>query len=85
MQPVNKYIVIKTIEEELKTESGLLLSAQDASSFRYKKGEVIKSGTHVEIIKEGDIIYYDKSAGHSMLIEDNPYTIISERDVVVVL
>mgnify|MGYP003150050093 FL=1 len=85
MQPINKYIVIKTIEEELKTESGLLLSAQDASSFRYKKGEVIKSGTNVDVIKEGDIIYYDKSAGHSMLIEDNPYTIISERDVVVVL
>ena len=85
MQPINKYIVIKTIEEELKTESGLLLSAQDASSFRYKKGEVIKSGTNVDVIKQGDIIYYDKSAGHSMLIEDNPYTIISERDVVVVL
>jgi len=85
MQPINKYIIIKTIEEELKTESGLLLSAHDASSFRYKKGEVIKSGTNVDVIKEGDIIYYDKSAGHSMLIEDNPYTIISERDVVVVL
>tara|TARA_R110000751_G_scaffold87320_6_gene173144 strand:- start:896 stop:1153 length:258 start_codon:yes stop_codon:yes gene_type:complete len=85
MQPINKYIIIKTIEEELKTESGLLLSAQDASSFRYKKGEVIKSGTNVDVIKEGDIIYYDKSAGHSMLLEDNPYTIISERDVVVVL
>jgi len=85
MQPINKYIIIKTIEEELKTESGLLLSAHDASSFRYKKGEVIKSGTNVDVIKEGDIIYYDKSSGHSMLIEDNPYTIISERDVVVVL
>tara|TARA_R100001530_G_scaffold60360_2_gene43616 strand:- start:5010 stop:5267 length:258 start_codon:yes stop_codon:yes gene_type:complete len=85
MKPINKYIIIKMIEEELKTESGLLLSAHDASSFRYKKGEVIKAGTHVEVIKEGDIIFYDKSAGHRMLIEDNPYTIISERDVVVVL
>ena len=85
MKPIGKYIVIKEIKEELKTESGLLLSAQDASEFRYRKGEVIKPGTDVAVIKEEDIIYYDKSAGHEMLIEDNPYTVITERDVVVVL
>ena len=85
MRPIGKYIIIKTIKEELKTESGLLLSAQDASGFRYKKGEVVKPGTNVDVINEGDVIYYDGSAGHEMLIEDNPYTVITERDVVVVL
>ena len=85
MKPIGKYIVIQPIEEELKTESGILLSATDAASFRYRKAKVVKSGTHVEFIKEDDIIYYDKTAGHAMLIEDNPYTIISERDVVVVV
>jgi co-chaperonin GroES (HSP10) len=85
MKPIGKYIVINKINEELKTESGLLLSAQDASDFRYRKGEVVKAGTDVNVINEGDLIYYDKSAGHEMLIEDNPYTVITERDVVVVL
>tara|TARA_R110002111_G_scaffold178309_2_gene244240 strand:- start:271 stop:528 length:258 start_codon:yes stop_codon:yes gene_type:complete len=85
MKPIGKYIVIKRINEELKTESGLLLSAQDASEFRYRKGEVVKQGTDVSVINEGDLIYYDKSAGHDMLIEENPYTVIQERDVVVVL
>ena len=85
MKPIGKYIIIKSIKEELKTESGLLLSAQDASDFRYKKGEVIKEGTDVKVIKNGDIIYYDGAVGHQMLINDNPYTIITERDVVVVL
>jgi len=85
MKPIGKYIVIKEIKEELKTESGLLLSAQDASEFRYKKGEVIKEGTDVKVIDSGDVIYYDATAGHNMLIEENPYTIIQERDVVVVL
>ena len=85
MKPIGKYIVIKTIKEELKTESGLLLSAQDVSDFRYRKGQVVKPGTDVNVINEGDLIYYDKAAGHGMLIEDNPYTVITERDVVVVL
>ena len=85
MKPIGKYIVIKTIKEELKTESGLLLSAQDASEFRYKKGEVIKEGTDVTVIKVGDIIYYDRSSGHSMMLNDEMVTVITERDIVVVL
>jgi len=85
MKPIGKYIVIKTIEEEIKTSSGLLLSAEDANQMRYKKGLVIKPGSTVEVIKENDDIYYDKRAGFTMLIENEPYTIISENDVVVVL
>lgn len=85
MKPIGKYIVIKTIEEEIKTSSGLLLSAEDANQMRYKKGLVIKPGSTVEVIKEGDSIYYDKRAGFTMLIENEPYTIITENDVVVVL
>jgi co-chaperonin GroES (HSP10) len=85
MKPIGKYIVIKTIEEEIKTSSGLLLSAEDASQMRYKKGKVVKPGSTVEVIKENDEIYYDKRAGFTMLIENEPYTIISENDVVVVL
>ena len=85
MKPVGKYIIIETITEEVKTSSGLLLSQSDVEDFRYKKGIVIKPGTDVTVIKKGEQIYYDKNAGHTMLIQDKPYTIISERDVVVVL
>jgi len=85
MKPIGKYIVIKTIEEEIKTSSGLLLSAEDAKEMRYKRGLVVKPGSDVTVIKESDEIYYDKRAGFTMLIHNDPYTIITERDVVVVL
>ena len=85
MKPINKYIVVQKLEEELKTESGLLLSQEDANNFRYAKANVVKVGSNVDVIIDGDLIYYDKSAVHTMLIEDEPYTIILERDVVVVL
>ena len=42
MKPVGKYIIIKTITEEVKTSSGLLLSQSDVDDFRYRKGEVVK-------------------------------------------
>lgn len=85
MKPIGKYVIIQTIEEEIKTKSGLLLTASDVEEFRYKKGKVIKSGTHVKEISDNDLIYYDKSAGFSLLLNDNPYTVITERDIVVVL
>ncbi len=37
MKPIGTNIVIKTIEEEIKTSSGLLLSSEDANQLRYKK------------------------------------------------
>jgi co-chaperonin GroES (HSP10) len=85
MKPIGKNIIIKTIEEEIKTSSGLLLSSEDANQLRYKKGVIIKSGTEVQVLDEGDIIFYDKRSGYSMIINDEPYTIIQEKDVVVVL
>lgn len=85
MKPIGENIVIKTIQEEIKTASGLLLSSDDANQLRYKKGVIIKPGTDVTVIKEGDEIYYDKRAGYTMLINNEPYTIISQNDVVVVL
>jgi len=85
MKAIGKYVVIKPITEELKTNSGLILTAEDADEFRYKKGTVIKPGTDVSEIKEGQTIYYDKSAGFSLLIHNDNFTVITERDIVVVV
>jgi|TARA_R110002096_G_scaffold413772_1_gene614672 co-chaperonin GroES (HSP10) len=85
MTPIGKNIVIKTIDEEIKTASGLLLSAEDANQLRYKKGIIVKIGTDVTAIDEGSEIYYDKRAGYTMLIKNEAYTIIRESDIVVVL
>ena len=85
MKPINKYIIINKIEEEMTTDSGLLLSDADANSFRYKKAKVVKPGTEVKTVNSDDLIYYDKHAGFDMIIEKATYTVILERDVVVVL
>jgi co-chaperonin GroES (HSP10) len=85
MKPIGKNIVIKTLEEEIKTSSGLLLSADDANQLRYKKGKIIAIGTDVIAIDTESEIYYDKRAGYTMLINNEAYTIIRENDIVVVL
>tara|TARA_R110000824_G_scaffold28206_7_gene95081 strand:+ start:1999 stop:2256 length:258 start_codon:yes stop_codon:yes gene_type:complete len=85
MKPIGKYIAIDPISEKMKTSGGLVLSAQDVEGFRYKKGTVIAPGTEVTQIKSGDVIFYDKGAGHTMMIDKKIVTIIREPDVVVVV
>jgi co-chaperonin GroES (HSP10) len=84
MKPIGKYLVIVSTDEEVRTDSGLILSGEDINQFRYKRGVVVEPGTEVSHIKKGDKIYYDKVHSFSMIIKDNQYTIIQERDVVVV-
>ena len=81
MRAIGKYIILDPIHEEVKTKSGLVMT--DNQELRYKRGMVIEVGGDVESIYSGEVIYYDKHAGHTARIEDKTYTIILERDVVV--
>lgn len=85
MTPIGKYIIVKDIQENVTTESGLILSGEDTNQLRYKKAEVIAVGTDVDVIDDGDELYYDKAHSFTMLISNTQYTIIQERDVVVVV
>jgi co-chaperonin GroES (HSP10) len=85
MQPLGKYIIISQIDEQVKSDFGLIMSGADTSKMRYKKAEIVKRGTEVTSINDGDTVYYDKNAGYSMMIGDKTYTVIMERDVIVVI
>ncbi len=83
MKPIGKYLVIKQIEEQQKTESGLLLN-DDAVAIRYKRATVVAVGTDVNSMNGGDIIHFDRVAGHTMILGGEALTVILERDVVLV-
>ena len=86
MNAIGKYIVIEPNKEvNVKTESGLILSDKQREDIRYRQAVVVKPGTAVECIKEGDNIYYDKNAGFGIEIKNKKFTIIKEFDVVVIL
>jgi co-chaperonin GroES (HSP10) len=82
---IGKNIVIKAVDEEIKTDFGMVLSGDDVKMMRYKKGIIVMPGTDVSTVSEGDEIYYDKSNSFTMVINDEQYTVIRELDIVVVL
>ena len=83
MQAVNYYLIVKKIKEPKKV-GGLLITEELDEDHRYSKAEVISIGNLVEGIKENDIVYYDKHAGHSIQYEDILYYVIKIGDVVLI-
>ena len=83
MKAVNHYIIIELIKEESKI-GGLILTDQTNEDNRYLKAKVISIGNNVEGIEEGDVIYYDKHAGHGIQHKDKFYGVIKQQDVVLI-
>lgn len=83
MKAIGKYLIIKQIDEQKVTSSGLMIQDDDLG-VRYKRAHVINVGTDVTAIQDGDVIQYDRSSGHSMILEGEVYSVILERDVVLV-
>ena len=84
MKAVNHYIIIEQIKEGPKKVGGLVLTDEINEDNRYLKGKVISIGDNVEGIKENDVIYYDKHAGHGIQHKDKFYGVIKQLDVVLI-
>lgn len=87
MKAIGNNILIDKIKEGpvSKTDGGLLLTQSQRQDVRYKKATVLNCGDQVTGVKEGDLIFYDKHAGHRIEIDDDVYYVIRFQDVVVVL
>jgi len=84
MQAINYYLVIDKIKEAPKKVGGLELTESQNKDVRYLKGKVISVGDQVPSIKQGDIIRYDKHAGHGIEYDDKLYYVIKVSDVVII-
>ena len=84
MRAINNYLVVKTVKEGMKKVGGLLLTEDLDSDNRYLKAKIISTGNLVEGLKDGEIVYYDKHAGHGISYKDKLYQVIRSQDVVLV-
>jgi len=84
MKAVNYYLIIEQIKEGPKKVGGLIMTEEVDDDNRYLKAKVISIGNNVEGIKEEDVIYYDKHAGHGIQHKDKFYHVIKQTDVVLI-
>ena len=92
VKPLGDRIVVKTLEAQERTKSGLVLP--DSAKEKPQEGKVIAVGTGRLLdngsvkpleIKSGDRVLYGKYSGTEVTVADEDYLILREEDVLAVV
>ena len=84
MKAVKNYIIVERIKQGPKTVGGLILTEDVDADNRYIKANVISVGNLVEGIKDNDVVFIDKHAGHGVQYKETLYHVIRSGDVVLI-
>ncbi len=84
MKAINNYVVVDKVKTEPKKVAGLIMTEELDEDNRYIKANVISAGNLVQGVKDGDVIHYDKHAGHGIQYKDKLYFVIKSSDIVLV-
>lgn len=92
IKPLNDRVLIKMIETEETTKSGIILSAgsqekpQIAEVVEVGPGEVDENGKRVEMqVKKGDKVITSKYSGNEVKYEGIDYIIVRQSDILAIV
>ncbi len=92
LKPLGDRVVVKPVEREERTKSGIVLpdtakeKPQEGMVEAVGTGRLLDNGTKVPVeLKTGDRVLYAKYAGNEFKYEETEYLIMSEKDVLAVV
>jgi chaperonin GroES len=92
LRPLGDRVVVKPVEREEKTKSGILLpdtakeKPQEGIVEAVGTGRILDSGQKVPMeLKVGDKVLYAKYAGSEFKVDEIEYLIVSEKDVLAIV
>ena len=92
LKPLGDRVVVKPVEKEEKTKSGIVLpdtakeKPQEGIVQAVGTGRILDNGTKIPMeLKVGDKVLYAKYAGNEFKVDEIEYLIVSEKDVLAVV
>lgn len=85
LQPLGSRVLVKLIEDETVTASGLVLP--DTAKEKPQRGEVVAVGDDEDVIKVGvgDRVYFAKYTGTELRLANEDFLIIDATELLAVL
>jgi co-chaperonin GroES (HSP10) len=84
MKAINHFVIVDKIKEAPSKVGGLELTEKQNKDVRYIKGRVISVGDQVDMLQDGDLIRYDRHAGHGIEWNDHLYYVLKISDIVLI-
>ena len=91
IKPLGDRVLVKPIEKEEVTKSGIFLpdtakeKPQEGEVIAVGSGKLMENGERVPLeVKSGDKVIYSKFAGTEVKLEDKEYLLLSERDILAI-
>jgi co-chaperonin GroES (HSP10) len=82
LKPIKKNIIVKLIEKEKVTSSGIILKSADPTEVN--RAEVVAIGSEVTLIEVGQIILPNWNAARPTKIDDESFYVVNEDEVVLI-
>lgn len=83
LKPLADRVVLKRLEAEEKTASGIVLP--ETAKEKPEQGEVIACGKDVKEVKKGDKVIFSKYAGTEAKVSGTEYLIVKEEDILAII
>ncbi len=92
LKPLQDYVVLEKVKEEVKTKSGIILTTKEAKD-EQSVGTVVavgpgkvEDGKRIAIeLKKGDKVIYKKYSGTDLTYEKKDYLLIKAEDILAVI
>ena len=92
IRPLGDRVVVKALEQEERTKSGIVLpdtakeKPQQGKVLAVGTGRCLDNGTRVPLeIREGDKVIFRKYSGTEVKLDDEEVLILSEQDILAVV
>ena len=82
MQPLKNYVLLGEVKEDLKTESGLILTSSVASG--NKPGKILAVGPEVENVKVGQHVICNWKASTPVEVEGIMCVLLKDEEIMAV-
>lgn len=92
MKPLGERVIIKVLESEEKTKSGIVLpdtakeKPQMGKVLAVGNGKLLDNGQRVAMdVKEGDKVLFAKYAGTEVKLDGEEYMVLKETDILAIV
>ncbi|MCQ2505906.1 MAG: co-chaperone GroES [Lachnospiraceae bacterium] len=91
LRPLGDKVVLKQLEAEVTTKSGIILSGQakekpqQAEVIAVGPGGIVEGKEVVMQVKVGDKVIYSKYAGTEVKLGDDEYIVVKQNDIVAIV